>query len=103
MKALLVAVFAVLLSTQSVFAADAAKGKETYNAKGCAGCHGPDGKSIGPTWPNLAGQKEQYIVLALQAYKEQKRTSTNAAQMAPFAGMLSDEEMADVAAFLSGL
>ena len=35
----------------------------------CAGCHGPNGISVNPLWPNLAGQKAAYIEKAMRDYK----------------------------------
>jgi cytochrome c553 len=77
--------------------ANAAKGKaETL----CAGCHGPDGISTNPIWPNLAGQKEQYLAKALADYKAGKRTDPT---MAPLAKMLGDDEIQNLAAYYAGL
>ncbi len=84
-------------------AGDAAAGKSLFAAKGCVGCHGANGKSVNPIWPNLAGQHAQYIVSSLQAYKAQERKSASAAQMYPFAGQLSDADMANIGAYLSSL
>ena len=73
--------------------ANAAKGKaETL----CAGCHGPDGISTNPLWPNIAGQKEQYLVKAMQEYRSSARPDPN---MAAIAQGLSDEEIEDLAAY----
>lgn len=66
----------------------------------CAACHG--GKGISPTsvWPNLAGQKEQYLLAQLKAFKEGARVNT---QMAPMIANLSEEDMANLAAYYSSL
>lgn len=64
----------------------------------CVGCHGRNGKSTNPRNPNLAGQKEFYLVKALKAYRDGKRKD---ATMSPFAAELSDEDIADLAAFFS--
>lgn len=105
MKKLTIAAAALALvgSYGSAVAGDAAAGKALFTAKGCVGCHGPEGKSANPIWPNLAGQHPEYVVLALKAYKAQERKSANAAQMYPFAGQLSETDMENVAAFVSGL
>ncbi len=50
--------------------------------------------------PHIAGQNEQYIVNALKAYKSGERTHPT---MGIQAQSLSDEEIADVAAYLSSL
>ena len=80
-------------------AGDAAAGKNKYLT--CAGCHGPDGKSTNPTYPKLAGQHEAYLVYALKAYKNKQRSGNLVGQMAPFAMTLSDQDIADLAAYLA--
>jgi cytochrome c553 len=62
----------------------------------CAACHGVDGNSVTPDWPMLAGQHASYIVRQLQAFKSGERTDVT---MKPFADLLSDQEMLDVAAY----
>jgi cytochrome c553 len=69
----------------------------------CAGCHGLDGISIAPTMPNLAGQKEQYLITALTAYRDGTRTGGNAAMMTPMASGLTDEQIAGLAKHFSSL
>ena len=64
----------------------------------CTACHGPDGNSVNPDWPKLAGQHSQYIVTQLQAYKSGQRKNVN---MNAMAAPLSDQDMVDVAAYFS--
>lgn len=64
----------------------------------CAACHGLDGNSTNGQWPRLAGQHPEYIVSQLKAFKEGKRQNP---LMAPMAMGLSDEDMADLAAYFS--
>jgi cytochrome c553 len=64
----------------------------------CAACHGPDGNSVTPDWPALAGQHANYIVRQLKAFKEGERQNVT---MKPFADMLSEQDMADVAAYFA--
>mgnify|MGYP006158633787 CR=1 FL=1 len=47
----------------------------------CAACHGPDGNSINPEWPSLAGQHPQYTVQQLQAFKSGERENPNMSAM----------------------
>ena len=105
MKKLTIAAAALALTGMfgTAVAGDAAAGKALFTTKGCVGCHGANGISANPIWPNLAGQHAQYVVLSLKAYKNQERKSANAAQMYPFAGQLSDADMENIAAFVSGL
>jgi len=92
-----VAVFAMLLSGAAV-AGDVASGKEKSML--CAGCHGETGISITPTIPNLAGQKEQYLVKAIKDYRDGKRKDP---MMASIAQGLKDDDIVDLAAYFSQL
>ena len=66
----------------------------------CAGCHGPDGNALVPMFPNLAGQRSHYIAKQLHDFKAGKRVDP---VMVGMAAMLSDQDIADVAAhFESG-
>jgi cytochrome c553 len=69
----------------------------------CAGCHGVPGYSNAyPDYPvpKIAGQNEQYLVSALNEYKNGDRTySTMVAQ----AQSLSEQNIEDIAAYLSSL
>lgn len=62
----------------------------------CIVCHGPDGNSSNPSWPNLAGQHAEYIIKQLQDYRDGRRKND---QMAPLAMALSDQDIADIAAY----
>ncbi len=90
----------LICGMSSAYAAgDAAAGKN--KAAVCIACHGPNGVSIAPTYPNLAGQKAEYIAAQLKAYKSGERKGASAAIMAPMAAGLSDQDMLDLAAFFS--
>jgi len=78
---------------------DLAKGEAMFTAV-CAACHGPDGNSIAPTFPKLAQQHPEYLVKQLQEFKSDKRVN---AIMKGFASMLSDEDMKNVAYFVTTL
>ena len=84
-----------------VMAGDAAAGKA--KAIICAACHGPVGKAAIPTYPNIAGQNEQYIKLAIKAYKSGGRSGGQAGIMTGIAASLSDADIENVAAYYSGL
>jgi cytochrome c553 len=100
MKKLLISVSAIALiaSFGSAVAGDAAAGKA--KAAVCAGCHGATGISAIPNYPNLAGQKEAYIVKQLNAFKDGTR---NDPVMSPMAKPLSADDIANLAAYYSGL
>nr|CBA27531.1 Cytochrome c4 [Curvibacter putative symbiont of Hydra magnipapillata] len=70
-----------------------AKGEASYGAV-CAACHGADGNSGTPAYPKLAQQHPEYLVKQLQEFKSDKR---NNAVMKGFASALSDEDMKNIA------
>ncbi|MCY4210716.1 MAG: c-type cytochrome [Gammaproteobacteria bacterium] len=81
-----------------VAAGDVQAGKQ--KAATCVACHGPDGNSGNPTWPNLAGQHAEYIRKQLQDFREGRRKND---QMSPFAAALSDQDIADLAVYYASL
>jgi cytochrome c553 len=64
----------------------------------CVACHGPQGNSIVPMWPKLAGQHPQYIIKQLNDYRAGNRANV---QMTPMAMPLTDQEVLDLAAYFS--
>jgi len=64
--------------------------KMIEEANACVGCHGPDGNSLVPTFPKIAGQYQDYLLHALKSYKNGNR---NNAIMNGIASTLSDEQM----------
>ena len=66
----------------------------------CGNCHGQDGISTIPIYPNLAGQKQQYMELQLKAFRAGVRIN---AAMTPHAKNLSDQDIADLSAFYAEL
>ena len=64
----------------------------------CQACHGLDGKSVAPDYPNLAGQYASYMEKALRDYRDGRRTNPI---MAPMAAGLSDQDIKDLAAWYS--
>ncbi len=97
-KIIKTAVIALTLMAAPAFAGnpDAGKSRATI----CAGCHGQNGISPIPNYPNLKGQKEQYLVKALRAYRDGQR---NDPTMSPMAKPLSDRDIDDLAAYYSSL
>lgn len=84
--------------TGSALAGDAAAGK-TKSAS-CAGCHGANGMSNNPMWPNLAGQQAGYLVKQLKAFRDDVRSDP---MMSPMAKPLSDADIDNLAAYFSSL
>ena len=100
MKRLLLPAFFLALATTPAFAkGDAAKGEKL--AYTCTGCHGIDQyKNAYPSYrvPKIAGQNETYIVNALKGYRAGER---NHATMQAHAQSFSDEDIENIAAYLS--
>lgn len=75
--------------------------KGFYKAQTCMGCHAsPSRTNVYPTYnvPKIAGQHPEYIISALQAYAAGQRDHPT---MVANATSLSDEDMADIAAYFS--
>lgn len=63
----------------------------------CSACHGENGQSINPLWPNLAGQHAAYLAQQLHHY--QKGSDRSSPVMTPLVSQLSAEDIQDLAAF----
>ena len=87
---------ALIFASTSALAGDAAAGKAKSAL--CASCHGPTGISMSPVWPNLAGQKEQYLIKQITAFRDGTRQD---AMMAPMVAALSDTDIENLAAYFS--
>ena len=100
MKKVLIPVVAVTLaaSTSLSFAGDVAAGKT--KSLTCVACHGANGISNNNLWPNLAGQKEGYLAKQIRDFRDGKR---NDPMMSPMVKALSDEDIANLAAYYSSL
>ncbi|MBM4232835.1 MAG: c-type cytochrome [Gammaproteobacteria bacterium] len=64
----------------------------------CSACHGINGNSVNPEWPNLAGQNARYTEEQLRLFRAGHR---NNLVMYPLAMALTDEDIADLAAYFS--
>ena len=62
----------------------------------CSACHGPNGNSVNPDWPRLAGQSAVYIAEQLRLFKSGARANP---VMMPMATSLSDQDIADLAVY----
>ncbi len=69
-------------------------------SESCAACHGAVGLSDHNYYPNLAGQKEEYLLYQLHYYRSGERPH---ALMTPLAEVLSDEDIADISAFYASI
>lgn len=110
MKKLLIAVFVLFGMTSAYAGGDAAAGKTKSAA--CAACHGADGNSLAAAFPKLAGQGERYLVkqmkdiqcgaLSESEQKQRKCAGRSVPQMAGQLDKLSDQDLADIAAYYAG-
>ena len=66
----------------------------------CTACHGAEGNSVSPLWPNIAGQNAPYILAQLQAFKDGSRQDP---LMSSQAMMLSEDDMANLAVYFESL
>jgi len=80
------------------WAADIQAGKQ--RASTCFACHGVDGVSLNPAYPNLAGQSAEYLAKQLNAFRNGSR---NDVMMKPMAQSLSDDDVTNVAAYFASL
>ncbi len=89
--------FALLISFPwGVSSAADAKAGEERATQVCAACHGPDGNSMAPNFPHLAGQAAGYIADQLAMMKSGERMVP---EMVAFVADLSPEDMANLGAY----
>lgn len=69
-------------------------------AETCVACHGVNGKSMNSFWPNLAGQKKDYLIKQLHDFKSGVRKNV---LMEPMVKMLSDKDIETLATYFSGM
>lgn len=96
-----------LLSTAFVVsttqAADGDPERGRIAAETCLGCHAiPEYTNAYPTYnvPKVGGQNADYVVAALQAYRDGSRPH---ATMQANAASLTDQQIADIAAYFASL
>ena len=99
-------IITILLGLSAIATANAAEGNaEAGKNKSamCAACHGADGNSLVPMYPKLAGQSASYLVKQLVEFKQGMTSGGKSGRVDPVMGgmamALSEQDMADVAAF----
>ena len=98
---LIATLFVFMLAAGTVQAGgDAANGQTL--SEDCAGCHGDDGKGDDDEIPALAGMDEATHVAALKGFASGEREDESG-MMADYAGELSEQDMADLAAYYATL
>ena len=96
--ALVPALVLPLFAPPSVHANDIASGRQ--KAQACAVCHGPQGLSVTPDAPNLAGQPALYTAAQLRAYRSGARKHE---VMAVMAKQLTDADISNLAAWFASI
>ncbi len=91
-------VLTLLAISASSYAGDVAAGKAKSAL--CTACHGAAGISPNDQWPNLAGQKEGYLLKQIKAFRDGDRID---AMMAPMVKPLTDADVENLAAYFSSL
>ncbi len=86
-----------IFSSQVTFAIGDPEIGEALSSR-CSGCHGPTGISSNSRYPNLAGQKKNYILTQLRNFKKGKRKSP---VMKSIISGLEDQDYQDLAAYFS--
>ena len=82
-----------------VGAQDLTAGEEKYQSV-CRNCHGPTAKGMA-SFPKLAGQDAETLTILLEQYRAGETLGYNTALMAPHAKELTDEEIANLAAYIA--
>lgn len=98
MKIKLLIGIGAVISSFVLQAADIEQGKN--KAMMCAACHGVNGVSLVPMYPNLAGQKSAYLVKQMKDFRAGTR---NDPMMAPMAKALTDADIENIAAYFESL
>jgi cytochrome c553 len=81
---------------------DAQKATLHKTVETCGTCHGVNGRSVSPTFPNLAAQQAPYIEAQLKAFKDQTRADPDAqAYMWGMASQLSDTTISALAGYFA--
>ena len=97
MKVIFVSILGFILA-DAALAGDLATAKRL--AVTCTACHGEKGISNSPIWPNLAGQKKEYLVKQIKAFKNGDRKDIIMSQLAQTVG---DDDIDILAEYFSRL
>lgn len=72
----------------------------TMYARSCAQCHGRTGRGMA-SFPSIAGKDADYLAERLELYRAGETVGPNSPLMRPVAAKLSDDDIAQLAAFIS--
>lgn len=85
---------------------EAGRSRFMQPGNGCVNCHGINGKGLAPgasIAPVIGGQHKDYLIKQLRDFRSGARRGDSSRMMAAIAGPMSDEEIEDVANYISGL
>ncbi len=88
---------AVILAIPLVLYAEESSIPTSNKAIVCTACHGQEGNSTNPEWPNIAGQHPKYFIKQLNDMKNS--ALRNAPTMNALVATLSDQDMDDLATY----
>ncbi|MCU7813219.1 MAG: c-type cytochrome [Candidatus Thiodiazotropha sp. (ex Notomyrtea botanica)] len=91
-----IAILALLMILPAFSQAESPSGQAL--AFTCAGCHGTDGSSVGPSSPSIAGMDPDVFVDVMKGYREDRRNSTI---MNRIAKAYTDEQLKGMAWFFA--
>jgi len=77
-------------------------GLPDHNVPACVSCHDFNGRSAGRLYPAVGGQRYTYLINQLNAFRDGSRTNDYKGQMAAVAKNMTDEDIQNAAAFLTG-
>ena len=99
-KTMLFAAFAAgMIGAGQAGAQDIAAGEKIYKGV-CRACHGPSAQGMA-SFPKLADKETDYIVMRLGQYRAGETVGPNTPLMKPHAARLSDEDIANIAAYIT--
>lgn len=94
-----VAAYLASIGSETV-AAGGSESAPLDKAQACTACHGNNGVSVNATWPTLAGQHEDYLEQAMNAYRDGTRTDP---VMSAQAQLVAEEDVAVLAKYYASL
>ena len=90
--------FSALGISKHSFAGDPVAGEKRY-MQSCFNCHGPAGKGAA-SYPKISGKEISYVTAMLETYRDGIEVGPNSSLMIMMAMPLTDEEIANLAAYL---
>jgi cytochrome c553 len=90
--------FSLMGFSYNSFGGDPVAGEKRYG-ESCINCHGPAGKGAA-SYPKISGKEISYVTAMLETYRDGIEVGPNSSLMIMMAMPLTDEEIANLAAYL---